>query len=146
MGRDTFHQTRLLRAPSSLALNTARERAATASLGSLGQRFTTLIVKNFFLISSLNLSCFSLKPLPRSITPCPCRKSLSILPVGPFRYWKTAERSPCSLLFSRLNSPNSLSLKCVPEISEMIILQECLFLSVMTENTKQLPKIWCSLR
>jgi len=30
MDRDTFHQTRLLKAPSSLALNTAREGAASA--------------------------------------------------------------------------------------------------------------------
>jgi len=42
VGRDTFHQTRLLRAPSNLALNTARDRAATASLGSLGQGLTSL--------------------------------------------------------------------------------------------------------
>ena len=37
--------------------------AATASLGNLGQGLTTLRVKNFFLISNLNLSCCSLKPL-----------------------------------------------------------------------------------
>ena len=35
MGRDTFHQTRLLRALSNLALNTSRERAATDSLVNL---------------------------------------------------------------------------------------------------------------
>jgi len=46
MSRDVFHQPRLLRAPSSLALNTAREGAATASLGNLGQGLTTLTVKN----------------------------------------------------------------------------------------------------
>jgi len=56
MSRDVFDQTRLLRAPSNLGLNTARERAATASLGNLFQCFTTLMVKNFFLISNLNLS------------------------------------------------------------------------------------------
>jgi len=49
MGRDIFHQTKVLRAPSSLALNTAREGAATASLGSLGQGLTSLMGKNFFL-------------------------------------------------------------------------------------------------
>jgi len=49
MGRDTSHQTRLLKAPSNLALNTAREGAATASLGNLCQGLTTLTVKNFFL-------------------------------------------------------------------------------------------------
>ena len=41
MSRDIFHQTRLLRAPSNLALNTAREGAATASLGNLCQCLTT---------------------------------------------------------------------------------------------------------
>jgi len=33
MSRDIFPQPRVLRAPSNLALNTAREGAATASLG-----------------------------------------------------------------------------------------------------------------
>jgi len=64
MGRDTFHQTRLLKAPANPALNTAREGAATASLGNLFQCFTTLTVKNFFFVSNLNLPSFSLKPLP----------------------------------------------------------------------------------
>jgi len=64
MGRDPFHQPRVLPAPSNLALSTAREGAATASLGSLGQGLTTLRVKNSFLISHLNLPSFSLKPLP----------------------------------------------------------------------------------
>ena len=45
MGRDPFHQTSLLKAPSNLALNTAREGAATASLGNLGQGLTTLRMK-----------------------------------------------------------------------------------------------------
>jgi len=47
--RDPFPQPRVLRAPSNLALNPAREGAATASLGNLGQGLTTLSVKNFFL-------------------------------------------------------------------------------------------------
>jgi len=64
MGRDTFHQPRVLRALSSLALNTAREGAATAALGNLCQGLTTLRGKNFFLISNPNLPSFSLKPSP----------------------------------------------------------------------------------
>jgi len=64
MGRDLFDQLRVLRAPCSVALNSARERTATTSLGNLGQDLTTLMVKNFFLISNLNLPCFSLKPSP----------------------------------------------------------------------------------
>jgi len=47
LGRAPFHQPRLLQAPSNLALNPAREGAATASLGSLGQGLTTLLGKNF---------------------------------------------------------------------------------------------------
>ncbi|NXC12410.1 MTAP2 protein, partial [Corythaeola cristata] len=43
MGRDTFHRTRSLKASSSLALNTSRDGASTASLGNLFQCFTTLI-------------------------------------------------------------------------------------------------------
>jgi len=64
MGKDTFHQTRLLKAPSSLALNTVREKTATAALGNLCQGLTTLRVKNFFITANLNLPSFSLKPLP----------------------------------------------------------------------------------
>jgi len=63
MDRDIFHQTRLLKAPFNLALNTARDGRATASLGNLGQGLTTLTVKNFFLISNLNLFFFGLKTL-----------------------------------------------------------------------------------
>ena len=63
LGRDTFHQTRLLKAPSNLALNTSMEGAATTYLGNLFQCLTILIVKNFFLISNLNLPSVSLKPL-----------------------------------------------------------------------------------
>jgi len=61
MSRDIFHQPGVLRAPSSLALNPAREGASTASLGNLGQCFSTLMVKNFFLIPNLNLPSFSLQ-------------------------------------------------------------------------------------
>ena len=64
MGRDTFHYTRLLKARSNLALNIAREGAATASLGNLCQGLTALTVQNFFLVSSLNLPSFSLKSFP----------------------------------------------------------------------------------
>jgi len=64
VSRDIFHQTRVLRAPSILALNPSREGAAPASLGNLGQGLTTLMGKNFFLMSNLNLPSFSLEPLP----------------------------------------------------------------------------------
>ncbi|KAK4827794.1 hypothetical protein QYF61_021747 [Mycteria americana] len=54
----------LLKTPSNLALNNSRDGASTTSLGNLFQCLTTLIVKNFFPISNLNLPSFSLKPLP----------------------------------------------------------------------------------
>ncbi|KAK4823530.1 hypothetical protein QYF61_003039 [Mycteria americana] len=64
-GKDGRTNTiRLLRAPANLSLNVSRDGASTTSLGNLGQCFTTLIVKSVFLISSLNLPSFSLKPLP----------------------------------------------------------------------------------
>jgi len=59
MGRDTFHQTRLFKAPSSLALNTSTEGAATAPLGNLQMHKTVIAetTKNFFITwSPLNLS------------------------------------------------------------------------------------------
>jgi len=64
VSRDIFHWVRLLRALSNLAWNVSRDGASTTSLGSLGQGLTTLTVKNVFLLSSLNLPSFSLKPLP----------------------------------------------------------------------------------
>jgi len=48
----------MLRALSSLTLNVPRGRVSTTSLGNLCQCFTTLVVKNFFLISSLNTPFF----------------------------------------------------------------------------------------
>jgi len=77
IGRDPFHQTRVLRAPSSLALNPDREGAATASLGSLGHGLTSLTVKNFFIISHLNLPSFSLKPSPLVLSPHALAQPLS---------------------------------------------------------------------
>ena len=65
-----------------------------------------LCKKKFFFISNLNLPAFSLKLLPLVLSQQALLKTLS----PSFKYWKAARRSPWSLLFSRLNSPNSLSL------------------------------------
>ena len=111
MGRDTFHYTRLLKAPSNLTLSTSRERASTSTLGNLFQCLTTLTIKNFFLTSNLNLSSFSLKPLCLVLLIHALVKSPSpAFLQAPFRYWKAALRCPWSLLFYRLNTHNSLSL------------------------------------
>jgi len=64
MGRDTFHQTRVLKAPSNLCLNTASKEGATASLGQPVPGPHHLQSKEFLLIFNLNLPSFSLKPLP----------------------------------------------------------------------------------
>ena len=63
MNKDTYSYIRLLRVPSSLTLNVSRDRASTISLGNLFQCPAARIVKNNFLISNLNLSSLSLKPL-----------------------------------------------------------------------------------
>jgi len=106
MSRDTFHYTGLLKAPSNLAVNASREGTSTTALDNLFQCLTTLIVKNFFLISSLNLPPFSLKPF-----------------TGKFkaRYRKAAIRSPQGLLFSRLNNSSSLSLSSQQRCSSLLI-------------------------
>ena len=69
------------------------------------------MVKNFFLISSLNLPSLSWKPLLFVLSQQALLKifSPSLLQAS-FRYRKAAIRSPHSLLYSRLKSPNSVSL------------------------------------
>jgi len=64
MDRDSFHQIRLLKAPSNQTSNVSRDGASTAPLANLCQRLTTLIIKNFFLMFSLDLLSFSLKLFP----------------------------------------------------------------------------------
>ena len=71
MCRVANRQPGLPRAPSSLALNASRDGASTTSLGNLFQCITTLWVKNFLLISNLNLPCLSLKPFPLVLSRCP---------------------------------------------------------------------------
>ena len=64
MGRAVLHQISLPRAPPNLALNTSRDGASTASVGSPCQSLTSLWIKNFFLTSNLNLLSFTYKTLP----------------------------------------------------------------------------------
>ncbi|XP_068008330.1 uncharacterized protein [Melanerpes formicivorus] len=72
MGRD-----RLLRPPNNLTCRAARDGTSPTSLGSLGQALSTLSVKHFCLLSSLNL------PLGvQTITPCPCHYRPSVLDSG----------------------------------------------------------------
>ena len=77
MGRDIFNWIRLLKDLSNLTLNVSRDGASCTSPGNLGWGFTTLIIKNFFVISSLNLSSFSLKPSPLVLSQQALLKTLS---------------------------------------------------------------------
>jgi len=79
MGRDPFHQPRVLQAPSNLALNIARDGAATASLANMFPCFTALRVKNFCIISDLKSTLSQSEAITSCpITTGPCKKSLSI--------------------------------------------------------------------
>jgi len=87
MIKHIFNQTRLLRAPSNLVLNVSRDGASTTSLGNPFQSFTTPTVKNFFLITSLNLPSLSLKPSPLVLSQQALLKRLSSSFLqAPFRY------------------------------------------------------------
>jgi len=77
MSRDIFNWIRLLRAPSNLAWHVPRDGVSPASLGNLGQGFTNVSIKNFFLTSSLNLPSFSLNPSPLVLSQQALLKSLS---------------------------------------------------------------------
>ena len=109
MIRDICSLIRLLRVLSSLTLNISKDGTSTTTLGNMFQCLITLIAKNFFLISSLNLPSFSLKPLPLVLSETLLRSLYSSFLQTPFRYWKAALRCPWNFLFSKLNSPSSQS-------------------------------------
>jgi len=75
-GHLQLHQ--VLRTPYSLTLSVHRDGASTPSLGNLCHCLTTLMVKDFFLISSLNLPSFSLKSFPLVLSQQALLKSLSL--------------------------------------------------------------------
>jgi len=111
ISRDPFHQPRVLRAPSSLALDISSDGAATASLGSLGQGLTTLMGKNFFLISHLNLPSVSLEPSPPvlSLHPLVQSPSPSFLSAPPGTGSSSKVTPEPSLLQAEQPQPLSLS-------------------------------------
>jgi len=106
----------LLRALSNLALNVARDGGSTTSLGNRFQCFTTLTVKNVFLLSSQKLPSLSLKPLLLVLSSL-AEKVPPMFPVGPLQ---ESNVSP-NLLLSRLNNPNSLSLSLQERCSSPLI-------------------------
>jgi len=94
---------------------------STTSLGNFCQWSVTLMVKTFFLIFIGNLvfhflpivSCLSLGTTEKSLAP----SSLYL----PFRYLYTLINDALSLLFSRLNSPRSLSFSFCKRCSSPLI-------------------------
>jgi len=100
------HQIRLPRPLSNLVLNTSRDGASTASLGSLCQGLTALWVKSFFLPSNVNLPSLSLKPLPLVLSLSDCVKcQFPSCLWAPFKYWKAAVRSPWILQAEQFQIP-----------------------------------------
>lgn len=79
------------------------DRNKTASPGSMFQWLFIFIVKNYFCISSWNLSHFDLWSLPLIFPPCITVKGLSLS-----FWWQPCRSQSC--LLSRLNKPRSLSL------------------------------------
>lgn len=89
----------LLKSPSSLTFSTSRNGASRASLVSLFQCLTILIVKNFFLISNPNLPSFHWKLLSLVLPLHSLIKSPSLAFLqAPFEYWKATVSSLWSLL------------------------------------------------
>ena len=75
--------SQVLRAPSSLTLGVFKGGAPTTSLGNLCQCLTSLIVKNFFPMSNLNLPSFSVKPFPLVLSQLdPAKVSVTFLPAA----------------------------------------------------------------
>lgn len=113
---------RLPTAPSSMDLSTSRNGASTAAASSLCQCLTAHWVKNFFLISYLNLPYFSLKLFPLFLSlHTLVKKLISSFTVGPLQVLKVSMRSLQSLLFSRLNKPSSLNLSFQERCSSPLI-------------------------
>ena len=71
-----YSSIRLPKACSSLAFAVLRDGASTTSLGNHFQCLSSLTVKDFFLISELNLHSLSLKPFPLVLSLLSCSSPL----------------------------------------------------------------------
>lgn len=114
MGRDIYHLTRLLKAPSSLTLNTSNESKFTASLGIVFQSLTIFIIKNFFTSTQNLLQNHCSLSLETQI------KSLFIFPISPFQ---TVKGHISSLIVSLLQVEQ-------PQLSQSAFIGEVLQPSV----------------
>lgn len=109
MGRDTFHQTSLLKASSNLALNASRDRAFITSWATWFQCLSRLIAKNFFHVQcKLTLLQFQITAHWSIATG---KKSFLIFLITPFRYRMAALKCPQNLLFSWLKSSISFCVR-----------------------------------
>ena len=107
IGRDFFHQIRLVRALFNLTLNTPSAGTSTTSLGNLCQCLATLRVKKFLPYVWSNSTVFQFK----TITPCPVttstgKKSFSLFLITPLYVLKGSNKVSQSLFFSRLSKPS----------------------------------------
>jgi len=100
----------LLRALSKCLLNTERVGASTASLGSLFQCLSTLLVRKCFLRPSLNLPWRSFEPFP-CVLSLDTREKTSAhpSPLPLLRQLQRAMTLPISFLFSKLEKPRVLT-------------------------------------
>lgn len=97
---------RLPRTVSGWAFNFSKDGESTISLGNLSHCLTTFTIKMFFCCIQMEFSVFILCPLSLATT----GKSLVPCSLHPFfRYLHTLVISRLRILFSRLNSPRSLS-------------------------------------
>ena len=82
-------QITLLRVLPRLTLKVSRDGESITSPGNLFQCLTTLIVKDFFLLSNLNLPSLSLKKIsPCSLSTDSAKESVSFFPVAPLQILK----------------------------------------------------------
>ena len=90
--------------------------------GQLCHCLTALWEKELFLTANLNLPWHNVRPSPLVLRLFPGSRGRPHLTQPPFRSLQRARRSPLSLLFSRQNSPASLSRSpshCAPEPSQL---------------------------
>ena len=116
MDRDTFHETRLLKALSNLALNTARDRAPAASLGNLFQCLTTLIhIEELLSYIWSKSTLFQFKAItPCPVTTRPCEKFLSSFLAGPLQVLEGC---------SKVSSEPSLLQAEQPQLSQLFLVR-----------------------
>lgn len=115
----------------------SRDGAFTILLDNLVQYFITLIIKMFFLISSLNLHSSNLKPLPLDILQqAAVKKPVPIFLVSTLLSTEGHRRYYQSLFFIRLNKPSSLSLSSKEQCFSPLIIYVALQQTCSNRSTR----------